>query len=448
MVHARDSVCMGSTSQNSTGGAHVNHKITLGRPGRPAGCGPAGARRVIALMVAHKRQAKPEGAAGSTEQAALVDDGMADHASSDAPASAGPALPRLGSCLFPAIVAANGVSAPLSQLAVLMTFFSLLALPALPTFLAHLGIDSSWDSAHELENSWGFPVNIMGLLEHGCQLNAAQVQLAAALAGAVFGLLATADLLSGCCPQAIRWPQGWNTNNTQCYAEMFCEPTRQSLIRRPGNCYSNILYLFAGVIVLMSSWQQREAYAFCVADAIFGVMLVMLAAMSVIWHASNCPASHYVDLWSMDSCIAYLIIRLACLGAFVFLHTTLGMGASTSSTTAAVICTGLYLLLIFKKAKHQYAGYQSGYLDGCCPFSCRNRLLGKGQLTVCPLHHVTQQRRAQNPVLHRRSGWKAWHCSEAPPIRIRRVSLRRDADRLHADSYTCDVPAHQLAIYL
>ena len=46
MVHARDSVCMGSTSQNSTGGAHVIKKITLRPPSQP----PAGAARARAHM--------------------------------------------------------------------------------------------------------------------------------------------------------------------------------------------------------------------------------------------------------------------------------------------------------------------------------------------------------------------------------------------------------------
>ena len=72
----------------------------------------------------------------------------------------------------------------------------------------------------------------------------------------------------------------------------------------------------------------------------FGVLLLILAVLSVIWHSSNAPDSRkytnisikfldaapvacdstsdrllviteYIDLWSMDSCIAYLIVRIA-----------------------------------------------------------------------------------------------------------------------------------------
>ena len=35
--------------------------------------------------------------------------------------------------------------------------------------------------------------------------------------------------------------------------------------------------------------------------------------------ASNAPFVHYLDLWSMDSCIAYLIVRVLCVGLRVLL---------------------------------------------------------------------------------------------------------------------------------
>ena len=108
---------------------------------------------------------------------------------------------------------------------------------------------------------------------------------------------------------------GWRTENTQCYDEMFCEPTRASLVRRPGNTYSNVFYLFGALAVLLSTLSAdcvaRRSNAFRVADAMFGAMMLILALLSVTWHASNAPKSQYVDLWAMNSCIVYLIVRIS-----------------------------------------------------------------------------------------------------------------------------------------
>ncbi len=84
------------------------------------------------------------------------------------------------------------------------------------------------------------------------------LQLAAAGTAAAFALLGAADLLSIIFPQAIAWPKSWNTDNRQCYTDMFAEPTRDSLLRRPGNVYSNCLYLFNGLIVLMSCFKEQN----------------------------------------------------------------------------------------------------------------------------------------------------------------------------------------------
>jgi hypothetical protein len=85
----------------------------------------------------------------------------------------------------------------------------------------------------------------------------------------------------------------------------------------------------------------------------------------------------YIDLWSMDNCIAYLIIRIACLG-ILSACIRLGVSEPTSTTVASVSCVGLFGALIVKNGMHQWASHVAGYLDGGCPFSSRNRLLGAG----------------------------------------------------------------------
>ena len=87
----------------------------------------------------------------------------------------------------------------------------------------------------------------------------------------------------------------------------------------------------------LGGFRRQTPNPFLVADTIFGVMLLILASLSVIWHASNAPKSQYIDLWSMDSCIAYLIIRCACQGVLVLLiaHVDDGSACSYDITTVS-----------------------------------------------------------------------------------------------------------------
>ena len=74
---------------------------------------------------------------------------------------------------------------------------------------------------------------------------------------------------------------------------MFCEPTRPGrLLRRPGNALSNFVYVFGAACVLHSTLLLPAAdsgggggggggTAFWVADAMFGVMLLLLGLTSV-----------------------------------------------------------------------------------------------------------------------------------------------------------------------
>ena len=313
-------------------------------------------------------EAKKRAAAQASAKESSVD-AAAAVARSDGPLE----LP-FGESIFPAIVAAGGGTLTSATLAVLFTALALLALPWLPTALAALG-DGNWDADHGVS----FSADALHvLLREAAGLTDTQVSHATSLTLGAFGLLIIADILSEFCPAVIRWPTSWNCDNRQCYREMFCEPTREGcLVRRAGNCYSNVLYLFTGLVVLRSAWQQRAINFMAVADAMFGVMLLILALLSVIWHASNAPKSQYIDLWSMDSCIAYLIVRIACLG---MRSTCIYLGASehTSMQVASVSCAVLYGLLVANNARHQWASHKAAYLDGGCPFSSRHRLLGQG----------------------------------------------------------------------
>ena len=81
---------------------------------------------------------------------------------------------------------------------------------------------------------------------------------------------------------------------------------------------------------------------FILADGLFGIMLLVLSLASTVWHGSNGPNSHYVDLWSMDCSIAFITIRFISLGFGSFFIQTLRINASTAKFLAAWICTGLY----------------------------------------------------------------------------------------------------------
>lgn len=174
---------------------------------------------------------------------------------------------------------------------VVLTVSGLLAMSRLPTLLLgaipSLGGCGQASSAAEYTCSSGWqgkaydsvvgvsdatvaePRAAIMLLQSATGLTVEELWLAATNTAIAFTLLATADLLSSIFPQTIAWPKSWNTDNCQCYTEMFGEPTRESLIRRPGNVYSNCLYWFGGLTVLMSCLKEQkpEPNVFWLADS-------------------------------------------------------------------------------------------------------------------------------------------------------------------------------------
>ncbi|CAB9516993.1 expressed unknown protein [Seminavis robusta] len=271
-------------------------------------------------------------------------------------------------------------------------------------------VDTSWDHTHGLDFQnknvlLGFPELISATLN----LPLAKVWTILYTTLGVYGLLVVADIVLGFTSSSSNnnnkrthpWPTAWKTDNTLCYHDMFAEPTRFGrLLRRPGNTLSNGTYLLASLCVLWSSLFHRQS-VFWMSDILYGIMLFLLAVFSNLWHASNAPWSQYPDLWSMDSCICYLILRDACFGAMYLLQKVIP--DYQPQTIAAVACLLIYTGAIAALAKHNYGFFQKGWLHGHCPFSARARLTGKGDLFGAgqkDLHVVTVCAFAALPVYY------------------------------------------------
>lgn len=101
------------------------------------------------------------------------------------------------------------------------------------------------------------------------------------------------------------------------YHSMFCEPTRHgSAVRHPANFWSNLPYLYVSLFLLCQAggdaWGHgRSARPYALLDATFGLVLFGLTLASLMWHASNCTAVHFVDIGLMDSVIAWFPLRTA-----------------------------------------------------------------------------------------------------------------------------------------
>jgi hypothetical protein len=176
------------------------------------------------------------------------------------------------------------------------------------------------------------------------------------------------------------WPAAWKTDNVICYNEMFSEPTRWGrLMRRPGNTLSNVNYLVASLCVICSCLGSHTTI-FWISDIQFGIMLFILAVTSNIWHACNAPWSQYPDLWSMDSCILYLMIRSVCMLLLCVMIRFTTATRESAQTLAATACVLVYTLVIAAVGKTYWDLFQSGWLHGGCPLSGRVRLTGKGNL--------------------------------------------------------------------
>merc|ERR1711885_112550 len=104
-------------------------------------------------------------------------------------------------------------------------------------------------------------------------------------------------------------------------------------------------------------------------------MLVVLAFCSVLWHATNMPLAHYPDLWSMDSSISYLIIRVVFVGlqARMFPNRD-ASGPFISRVILTSCCLFAFSVVVIKLAMSKMDMYGRKVLHYGCPFSGRHRL--------------------------------------------------------------------------
>ena len=178
----------------------------------------------------------------------------------------------VGTSIVPQMVAHDPAPEALQAMYAVLTVIGLAGLPLVPTLLGETPCEGGPDGAYQCAKghegksfdaafgvSWGEPLPLGGageaqgwysivvLLEQTTGLSLIELELAATATACTFGLLFALDLLSMLMPETISWPASWQCNNRQCYTEMFAEPTRSSLIRRPGNVYSNCIYWFAGM---------------------------------------------------------------------------------------------------------------------------------------------------------------------------------------------------------
>jgi len=242
---------------------------------------------------------------------------------------------------------------------IILTISSLILLWYAP----HL-ITSDWDNNHEIgQSDDGFL-----LVKETLGISPSHMSIILGVTVALGLLLILIDFFL---VDTSVWPkEHWDMNNTLCYDEMFTEPLRNGrVIRRPGNALSNLSYFTASLCILSVSPKP-------ICDVLFGSILMMLFISSFLWHATNAPWVHYLDLWSMDLSIAYLILRSIC----QFL---------CSSSYFDLVCTLLYggFSAHLGRFYYLYATRDEG-LHGASPISVRARLagtsnvLGKGHIDI------------------------------------------------------------------
>uniref|UniRef100_A0A7S0FCB9 Uncharacterized protein n=1 Tax=Pyrodinium bahamense TaxID=73915 RepID=A0A7S0FCB9_9DINO len=238
-------------------------------------------------------------------------------------------------------------SVSLSLAAVVLTA----ALPLIPWLLARwMGWARSWAPRPTVEL--------------GC--SGRLLAVAAAATASVALTISIADA------RGLAWPPSWDTDRTCTYHVMFCEPTQAShLVRHVGNAYSNVAYLFAGLTVLGS--QRTHHSPLYIPDVCFGLALLALAVASFLWHASNAPKVHYVDLAVMETVISYLQLRYACLA----IHRSFRLSVSTE----AWLCTALFTAIVAYQTELSAHRWQAGSMENGFPTG-RSRLAGEGGLPL------------------------------------------------------------------
>ena len=266
-----------------------------------------------------------------------------------------------------------------------------IALPSLPFAPAALACWLGEGAASSFPDTWAvaWALTPQGLAA-SLGVDPAAAEFAALMTGAAYAVLLIADWVVKPSPaDAARdagvWPR-WlaGPRHAHTYDSAFFEPARRGrLLRRLGNTLSNATYTFAGLLVL-STATGGPASPFAAADALFGVFLLLLGAFSVAWHASNAMKTHYPDLWAMEGCIVYLILRFAAtaaLPALRSLHAPVALLerplAAVGGPAGALLLLAYVALLVSNgrfRLSHVRHRRRGGWLDEACKFSARYRL--------------------------------------------------------------------------
>lgn len=266
-------------------------------------------------------------------------------------------------CLYHALSKQDPTSPVIQKLYILITVLSTATCLVLPQVTMLYGLDGSWDEEQGLRI-----FDIGGLLHATLGMN---VKLPLIITASYLLTLTMLDLLG------FGWPKSWSTENTQCYEEMFSEPTRDGhLIRRFGNTLSNAPYVVCSVITAHSCLWGEIKNVFRTADFMFAIMVFILAVASTIWHASNAPTSHYVDIWSMNASIVFLGIRASALGIYVLLKRA-NVQSDLAEIIASRTCIILFLFCIVSDGGKWRTRHRNRFLHEGAPFSVRARLKSK-----------------------------------------------------------------------
>lgn len=271
----------------------------------------------------------------------------------------------------------------------LLTGVAVILLPFIPASLAHpkIGnVSSSWElEAYSLGE-------LLSIMESSLGLNSAYIGACFTASVAIFAFLFICDSCFKLEWQDFMCPAVYakifkETGTRGCYDEMFCEPARSGkLVARPGNTYSNFIYFFNGLLVTSSALFGSTPFLgpptpvynnFWAADLLFGLMMLCLSAFSVLWHATNLPLAHYPDLWSMDSCIAYQVLRFVLVGLHIYVFGRNGRPdtGNLSNTLIPLCCFLAFAGIVWLIGKTHVRMYEAQQLHYNCYFSGRTRLL-------------------------------------------------------------------------
>ena len=134
---------------------------------------------------------------------------------------------------------------------------------------------------------------------------------------------------------------------------------KPALCGRPGNVYSNFVYVFTALLIGFASFGRTRvappaASHFWLADRVFALALFALGILSVVWHGSHYNRVQYYDLVTMDFCIAYCILRLLCMVPAKWNLLSL---SGSGHLCSVVSCAFLLFLWIKRRESHGALDY-------------------------------------------------------------------------------------------